>query len=270
MTATQMKYLLALTAAPKKEKGSVSEVARRFDVNRSTVNRALNGFIEEGVLDEKLVLTTYGKAFLTQFKHRHQKIVYWLSKNGILEETAKEDALQLMMTCSEETIRLLEQGGDLCKACNYFGENGRKLLLTGNNLSQYIPRGDYRVPFAFYKGTKREPRYVSMANEAFCHPGILTVGNQTAFLRMKCRRMERKSMKSHTVISGEMKTMKYECENQIKFADVKDGYVNLPLEAMQFSYLQEEDILQGEMKLFLSSSVEETHPECTALLKLYL
>ena len=52
---------------------------------------------------------------------------------------------------------------------------------------------------------------------------------------------------------------------------MKNGYVTLPLEAMEFSLLQEEDIVQGELKLLLSSSVGEMHmPECTALLKVFM
>ena len=58
---------------------------------------------------------------------------------------------------------------------------------------------------------------------------------------------------------------------RIKSAEVKNGYVILPLEVMQFSLLQDEDMIRGEMKRFLSSSVGEIHmPEGTALLRVFV
>ena len=78
-------------------------------------------------------------------------------------------------------------------------------------------------------------------------------------------------MNDMELMSGEMKSMRYEYQNRIKSAEVKNGYVTLPLEAMQFSLLQDEDMIRGEMKLFLSSSVGEIHmPECTALLRVFV
>ena len=271
MTTTQMKYLLALAAQDCEKQKNAADVARQFDVNRSTVSRALSAFIDEGILDQRFLLTSYGKSFVLRFGHRHKKIIYWLMKNGIDEETATEDALRIMTRCSEEMIQLMEQGGELCKACSYFGEKGHKLILDGNSLYKYIPRGDYRVAFGFYKGRKREPQQISMADTAFHHPAVLTVSEQSSNLKMKYKKVEQKSMRSRKLMSGEVQAVKYEYENQIKAAVLKDGYANLSLEAMQFSYLQEEDILQGELKLFLSSSVGEMHmPECTAMLRLYL
>lgn len=271
MTVTQMKYLIEL--APKKDGRPVSlaEIARRFDVNRSTISRALAGLVDEGILDEQLAFTTYGKSFMMRFSHIYENLVYWLTRNGINEDAAGEDALNIMMNCSDETISLMEQGGDFCKACDYFGENGHKLIVDGNSLSRYIPKGDYRVAFAFCKGRKRDPQQISMANEAFHHPAVMTVRDNESYMRIKCRKVEQKSMKDMELMSGEMKSMRYEYRNRIKSAEVKNGYVTLPLEAMQFSLLQDEDMIRGEMKLFLSSSVGEIHmPECTALLRVFV
>ena len=110
--------------------------------------------VDEGILDEQLAFTTYGKSFMMRFSHIYENLVYWLTRNGINEDAAGEDALNIMMNCSDETISLMEQGGDFCKACDYFGENGHKLIVDGNSLSRYIPKGDYRVAFAFCKGRK--------------------------------------------------------------------------------------------------------------------
>ena len=72
-------------------------------------------------------------------------------------------------------------------------------------------------------------------------------------------------------MEGKMNSMKYEYENQIRSAKISADYASLSLEAMQFVYLQEDDILQGELKLYFTCTVGQEHmPESTALLKLYL
>lgn len=271
MTVVQMKYLTELASGKDGRTVSLAAVARRFGVNRSTVSRALSACVDEGILDENLTFTTYGRSFMIHFSHRYEALVYWLVRNGIDEAAAEDDALNMMMNCSDETISLMEKGGDFCKACDHFGENGRRLVVDGNSLSDYIPKGDYRVAFSFCKGRRREPQQISMANEAFHHPAVLTVRDGESYMKIKCRKVEQKSMKDMELMSGEMRSMRYEYQNRIKSAEVKNGYVTLPLEAMEFSLLQEEDIVQGELKLLLSSSVGEMHmPECTALLKVFM
>lgn len=109
MTAIQMKYLIELLEQTTQGRNSVARVARVFNVNRSTVTRAMGGFIEEGVLDVDYQLTAYGKMFFANFMSRYKKINLWLRRHGVSEEAAGEDALQIMVNCSQETLLLAEQ-----------------------------------------------------------------------------------------------------------------------------------------------------------------
>lgn len=110
-----------------------------------------------------------------------------------------------------------------------------------------------------------------MANEAFEHPAILSVYKGKTELRLKLRKVQQKSLETLAIMEGKMNSMKYEYENQIRSAKISADYASLSLEAMQFVYLQEDDILQGELKLFFTCTVGQEHmPESTALLKLYL
>ena len=270
MTATQIKYLMAL-AAGEGEKKSLSDVARSFHVNRSTVSRVLAVCVKENLLDSGFSITDYGSSFIERMNYNYEKIQEWMRNNGVPEAEAAEDAIQILANCSEQTRKLLVQGGDLCKACNYFREKGHKLVLWGNQLDSYISRGDYKVAFSIHKGRKRGPLQHSMANEAFEHPAILSVYKGKTELRLKLRKVQQKSLETLAIMEGKMNSMKYEYENQIRSAKISADYASLSLEAMQFVYLQEDDILQGELKLFFTCTVGQEHmPESTALLKLYL
>ena len=73
MTATQIKYLMAL-AAGEGEKKSLSDVARSFHVNRSTVSRVLAVCVKENLLDSGFSITDYGSSFIERMNYNYEKI----------------------------------------------------------------------------------------------------------------------------------------------------------------------------------------------------
>jgi Mn-dependent DtxR family transcriptional regulator len=268
MTATQMKYLVALS---QQKKPSVSQIAIKYNVNRSTVCRSLTALIDQGLLNERYELTSVGKHYLTEYKYKHEIITGWLVKNGIGEETASQDTYKIMEVCSEQTIRMLGQGGEFCKACSYFRKRGHKLVIEGNELHQYINRGEYQVPFVFHKDKKRTPEQISMANDAFYHPAILVITKDSGYLSLRTKQMEQKSLIDKLRLAGKVEKIKYEYQNQVKEAVISDTMVKLPIEALKFIYIKEDDILHGYVNLTMTCTVGVIHmPESTAILTIYL
>lgn len=109
MTVTQMRYFLTLTEKTKEKNRNIAEVARMFQVNRSTVSRAIAPFVNEGVLDEKFMLTEKGTLFLKKFDDKYNRIQGLLKAKGIQEEQAKQDALLILVECSEETSEFISR-----------------------------------------------------------------------------------------------------------------------------------------------------------------
>jgi DNA-binding MarR family transcriptional regulator len=68
MTATQMKYLMALS---EQKNQSVSQIADKFNVNRSTVTRSLTVLVDQGLLSDRYELTMVGKQYLEEYKYKH-------------------------------------------------------------------------------------------------------------------------------------------------------------------------------------------------------
>ena len=75
MTATQIKYLMAL-AAGEGEKKSLSDVARSFHVNRSTVSRVLAVCVKENLLDSGFSITDYGSSFIERMNYNYEKMAF--------------------------------------------------------------------------------------------------------------------------------------------------------------------------------------------------
>ncbi len=268
MTATQMKYFMALA---EEKKQSLTQIAEKYKVNRSTVCRSLSALVDQGLLDEQYVLTSVGKQYLSEYKYKHEVITRWLMKNGIEEEDARRDTYKILEVCSEKTIRMLGQGGEFCKACSYFREKGHKLVIEGNEICNYIKRGEYQIPFVFHKDKKRSPDQISMANEAFYHPALLVITKNSGYLSLRSKQMEQSSLIDKINLAGKVNSIKYEYQNQIKEASVTETMAKIPLEALKFIYIKEDEILQGYANLTMTCSVGILHmPESTAILTVYL
>lgn len=86
---------------------SLTAVAIEFSVNKSTVSRVFAAAIEEGILDDRHVITSYGRKYLNEFRTKVEQMVEYLSSIGLDRKTARNDAFQIMGVCSEDTIQCL-------------------------------------------------------------------------------------------------------------------------------------------------------------------
>lgn len=270
MTANQMKYLVTLMEQEEKKR-SLSAIAKLYGVNKSSVSRALSVFIKHGILDENNNLTPYGQAYLAQYKYRYDRIVQWLGRNGIDEDNARKDAFELLEVCSEETIQLFVGGGEFCKACSYFGKQGHKQIIEGSNLIHYVREGEYKVPFVFHKDKRRSPEHISMANNAFHHPGKLIIRKNGSHLCLKMKSIKKSSVVKTIKLEGKLKTMKYEKDGGTYEVMINNESAFIPIDALKFIYIKEDNILQGFVRLTMSATVANFHmPESTAILTVYL
>lgn len=270
MTATKMKYLMTLVEQPD-NKRTISNIALLYGVNKSTVSRVINEFIDSGILDKNYKLTIYGEKFINEYKSKYERLVMWLYKNGIDESIARNDAIEILERCSDSTIKLLGQAGEFCKACEMFKEIKERMLINGSDLCDYLSEGEYKVPFVFQKDRKRSPEQVSMANEAFYHPSTMVIKKNASYLCLKLKSMKQKSILNKLELTGKMKSMKYEEYGRNKEVIISEEVAYLPVSAIKFVYIKADNILQGYIRLTLSCTVGNVHmPESTAFLIVYL
>lgn len=113
MTVTQMKYFMALTEEYGDKSRNIAEVARMFNVNRSTVSRAIAPFVDEGVLNDNFMLTEMGKIFLLNFNRKYESIKEVLESEGVMKEQAQNDALLILVECSDQTSDFISRIGKI-------------------------------------------------------------------------------------------------------------------------------------------------------------
>lgn len=120
-----------------------------------------------------------------------------------------------------------------------------------------INKGEYQVPFVFHKDKKRTPEQISMANDAFYHPAILVITKDSGYLSLRTKQMEQKSLIDKVRLAGKVEKIKYEYQNHVKEAIISDTMVKLPIEALKFIYIKEDDILHRYVKLY-----DDLHSGC--------
>lgn len=268
MTANQMKYLLTLNRQDKK---SVTNIAKVYGVNKSTVSRALSVCIDKGLLSKELELTKYGQEFVQHYLYRYERIAKWLGKNGIEEETAKKDAYAIMEGCSEETLKMLCQEGELYKVCEYFSEKKKRQFIDGSEFEKQISEGEYRLPFVFRKDSQRATEQISMANEAFHHPAKLFIKKNKSLICLKLKKMKQISFTGRLRLEGKLKAMSYENKGHYVNVSIDDDIAYIPLSAFTFVFARPDRILYGSVRLKMTCTVGNIHmPERTALLTVHL
>lgn len=275
MTANQMKYLLALIHQPGKKRNQ-SDVARIFGVNKSTVSRALVEAVKQGILSDGengYELTGYGKDYVRDYEDCLNSISTWLLSMGADPEDVRNDSYAFMESCSERTLRILQNRGNISKI--YQGmrplENGA--AFSGAEITAFIEPGEYHVPFVFYRSGKEEaliPR-ASMANEAFYHPATLVISRTGSYICLRIRNVVQRSKVNGEELDGKLKTMKYGSGEKEKTVMLNDEKVYIPIEVMQFYYIKQDNILRGYMEFKMSCTVGDIHmPESAAVLMVYL
>jgi len=269
MTANQMKYLLTLVK--QKDRKLITGVAQIYGVNKSTVSRALSVCMDKGLLDHQYELTKYGKMYVDHYMNQYEQVYTWLYKHGISAEKAREDTFAMLESCSAETLQMIGQSGEFCKACAHFQEKGHRVSLAGSDLSEYVQQGEYQVPFVFHKENKRGPEQISMANDAFFHPGKMIIKKNNSKLCLKLKRVKQQSLREKIKLEGKLRTMAYEFDGIVKEIFIDDDTAHIPLSALKFICIKDDHILQGYVRLKMTCTVGVIHmPESSAMLTVYL
>lgn len=275
-----LKYLLAViddAARNPKNRPSAIRVAQKLEVNRTTVSRNLSWYQLHGFLDGDYRLTQLGKEWLDSYTQRKERLESWLVHNGIDEETAGEDAFEILNHCSDEVISLLCKGGRMCKECdqypqqkeaNWFGISGEKLTAE---LGKYFPDGTYPLHFAVYKEeTEKSLLELSMANSGFEAPAVLKIEDGTGTVCLKRKTMRQQSAMGQWY-RGMLAVLKYEQDALFREAVIERDTVFIPLSAFRIVYEKECRTVRGMARVLMSCTAgEQAMPESSGLLEFKL
>lgn len=89
------------------------DIANHMKLTKQSVHRAVKNFHENSLIDinEKghITLTEQGKEIATRIYEKHLAISKFLTKLGVSEETALEDACKIEHDISEETFNAIKE-----------------------------------------------------------------------------------------------------------------------------------------------------------------
>lgn len=270
ITAINMKYLLQLLYGEEK-KNSLSKVAKSNSVSPSTVMRSLSVFLEQGILDENYKPTNNGQRWIANYRKQKSLIESWLIHNHITVKSAEENALSILENCSEDVLDLLKKKGEIYQVFDQLADKkADHLTIENTDLYDYFPENDYPVSFIFYKDWEQYPINISMANEGFRHPGILSIKKGESLLKLERKWVKQESM-AGGIVPGIVTALSYESDDQRQSIEIIENIAKIPVSAFRFIYDKNSSFFIGELKLRMTCSAGDFHmPESTAILNIYL
>lgn len=264
MTTLKMKILLYLLQRENND-CSMTHIAQLFGVNKSSVSRAMKWFEEHNMIEKKgrrIEVTFYGQKEGNLIRSKRNIILEWLLMNGKTAALAKEEALELVSIFSDETIMGLKDHLQKYKLRQLFMHHQR---LSGYQIQSQLEESDYSFSFTVYKTDKSDMLQLSMANEALEHPLRVHIANGKGTVYLKTKMMKKKNF------TGKMQSLKYWDGHSYLEAGRDDDLFFFPLSVIEFTGISDENLIQGQLKIKMKSTVGMLHmPESEALLVIYI
>lgn len=269
LTEEKLTYLLFLYTN-RSGKDTVTSMANRLGVSKSTLSRVLQSFYEEGWMEVKGkgTLSQQGMGIARKLQLEIDKLACWLiSEGGLKYDEAYHEAKSLVLTMREDTREKLVHRSSLL---SFYKAIENVKHLHGDFLCANLEDGIYTFAFTVYKDQSNDLCAISMANEGFAHPGYLRINQGKGQLCLRVKELEHESMIGKLVLKGKLSHLKY-CKDGV-FLDAqeeKDCFC-IPVNSMTFYYNKEECVMQGSIRLKMRADVGVLHmPERTAVMIVY-
>lgn len=269
LTEEKLTYLLFLYKN-QSSKETVTGMANRLGVSKSTLSRALQSFYEEGWIKVKGKgqLSSQGVDVARKLDQEIDKLASWLiTEGGLKGEEAYPEARSLVLTMGEEVRKKLIHRSSLV---SFYKSIEHMKRLNGDFLCANLEDGWYSFAFTIYKDQEQEHYQISMANEGFHHPGYLSIKQGVGELCLYPREVEHESLLGKLVLKGKLAHLQY--DKDAKFVEAKQSKdcFCIPVSKMMFYYNSQERVLQGTLRLKMRADVGVMHmPERTATLIVY-
>ena len=261
-TFQQLCYLIELEAIGN-QKGNISRVAEKCNVNSSSVSRYFKICQDKGYLEQDNTFTKQGTLWLRGYKNIIKLLPPYLEKIGIGK---KEISYQMQCMIENLEYHVLD--------AMIRNVNSSEVNLVKGNKEDYIldvlEMGNQEIGFKIFKYGNKSKFDISMADKAFQKPALLCNNKRGQWVYLSIKEVEEKSRVYRTLMSGILKTLKYEEDEVLREALIKNNKVRIPLSAFRFRKKMGGEI-RGELPIMVTCSVGRIHmPESTALLVIWL
>lgn len=268
--AARIRYLMTLLS--KQEEGtSVTELAGLFGVAKSTISRAMDAMEEEGLVrKDTMSLTPYGRGLAREYVKRHALLTDWLCGcHGADREAAVQDAFAMLSGLSESTLDGLIHEIEAKKALyacleRTNPENADSFAIPGESLPE---DGEYPVWFTFYRAGGQREKLLSMADEGFCHSGILLIREGYGLIRLETASRRGESRVQGLMLEARTAKLAYYTKEGFRQARQEDCFYYIPAKELRWKGYRQEKRILGVITVRIRVSISEEHmPESEAVL----
>lgn len=256
------------------ENVTVTGLSRSLGEEKYTISRLLSAMEEEGLVDRSNnrhpKLTSEGMTAAERYVQRVDTLSNYLLFKGVSLENARTDALQMALHISDESVDALRREEEL-ETVKYEFRDRRKF--SGSEFFSKLPDGNYKLSFIVYREKANNVTNVSMANEGFEHPGILSVTDGVGTIRLKVTTLNARSAKTGDAMKGKVKSLRY-FDNGDYIAAEQDGdIIAFPAESFRFYNLRPgfDPVLHGTLPIKITANVGTMHmPDSIAFFTILL
>lgn len=247
---------------------TVMEIARTLGKEHYTVSRAIAVLEKEGLISRekprKPKLTKIGRIQAEKYSERIAITMSHLLYEGVNIESAQNDAYHWALYNTDDTMKIISNAEEKCRVKYELRDQKQ---FSGALLCKRLKDGEYRFPFIIYREKVKDGSNISMANEGFEHPCILSVKDGVGMIRLKAVEVTANSGSTGLAMHGHVNKLKY-FDSGIYISADRNGHVlSIPASALSFKNIGEGigQILHGLVCLRMQCNVGIIHmPESTA------
>lgn len=247
---------------------TVTGLAKEFGLEKYTISRLLSALEEEGLVDRSNnrhpKLTSSGFDLAATYSEKVDSFEQYLLQKGISSEVAAKDSMELALHVSKETSDLFAKDFELEESKFEFKDRRK---FAGSEIFSNLPDGNYKVSFIIYREKANSYTNVSMVNEGFEHPCILSVEDGKGTIRLRLTTLNARSSKTGEAMKGTVTGFKYFKGGTFVEAETNGEFITFPTESFQIYNLRPgySPLLHGLLPVKVTASVGNMYmPESTA------
>lgn len=219
---------------------TVTEIARTLGAEHYTVSRAMAALEKEGLISREQPrrprLTEAGRMQAEKYSERIATTMNHLLYEGVNVDSAQNDAYNWALYNTDDTMQIIRSAEEKCRVKYELREQKQ---FGGATLCKKLKDGEYRFPFVIYRENARNGSNISMANEGFEHPCILSIKDGVGMLRLKAAEVTANSAATGKTMHGHVSKLKYFDRGSYISADKNGNVLSIPASVLSFKNIGE-------------------------------
>lgn len=264
----RLRVLLCFLRGDERDR-TVMEIARTLREEHYSVSRVIAALEKDGLISKehprKPHLTEKGELLARRYAERIDITTNHLLYEGVGAESAAKDAYYWALYNTDDTMEVIRSAEEKYRV-KY--ELRDKKQFDGGTLCKRLKDGEYLFPFIIYRESAKNGGNISMANEGFEHPCVLSIRDGVGTLSIRAVDVTANSAATGKSMHGHVDSLKYFDSGSYISADRSGNVLSLPASVLKFKNIGAGigQILHGQVCMRMRCSVGVIHmPESTAI-----